>query len=848
MLFGDMVDITRTIHKMSEYEQLAGNSGGGGGGIAYESFCTTDSDVGPGLDTASFFAESITDFNMVPVQQMEWEQKVHYGEDVPMYGATSKRASKISAFTSMWNGKGLNVVVMGTGSSTNAAERGPALDSSGKPRFGNFKIKDGANMGEHAPKGGWGRDVARGEGVEGDTVRMLGSNRLAVIKRVHHPSKHQKGGTYDVKYLDRKCDKWCDKKKLSGGFTNAYAEASCGKCTASCVFSDCRLESGHGLHEESVVKAISDIVHSKAGSLFNTELANGSWESQIHTGLPSSSSGRGDLGFGFGYGTGSTSGPRTTPLLLDWTDQAMLFETPRWRMPEAEKRLAEKQQKAQVNNCGDRKKDKDKRLSNAYANNSTLASTNFGGDGPGVEDRRQTHRLDPATHSELAAKKSACKAELSRNQLRHFHRPRLNKLAQMKDAKPFPRFTLQVLPPSQPSETTVQIQTRNKLMMNGELVLCEYTEERPVMLPNIGMASKVYNMWRTNSDTSPPPPPRHGEVKYLKNSEQSPFLGDIPAKIKNFRRYLYNRMYSCPMYEHQSSKTHTDFLLLRTTNVLKGEPFFYIRDLKGVPVFTLGQQEPNAAQKGLVHTNNSAKSLSFSKAYICLHIYRLFMKERKQTFAKHNMACPPLTGSSDDWAGISLRLHDVEKIFKTNTATQRRSQMKIVADPDGAVWHLKDSIEENELAAKFTAEDVCLYESRMMGDQRLIDYGFTNTEAGKKSRKLGYEEANNILKRHQDRYYSHYIAFMTFHPLCICCISVICNPFYVIRCMSSVISNLRYPIRNILFTLHLACLVPSMALHPFVTLHLGSIYERACWGRPSNGASKDRSERTSGGR
>ncbi len=113
------------------------------------------------------------------------------------------------------------------------------------------------------------------------------------------------------------------------------------------------------------------------------------------------------------------------------------------------------------------------------------------GETGGAEKQRQT-QLPTATHSELAAKKLLCKSELSRTMLRCFHRPRLSGVGKMSGRKccfhlePFPNP-----PHTNTSETIVQIQNKAKLVMNGTLVLCEYIEENPPMLSNVGMASKV---------------------------------------------------------------------------------------------------------------------------------------------------------------------------------------------------------------------------------------------------------------------------------------------------------------------------------------------------------------------
>lgn len=104
-----------------------------------------------------------------------------------------------------------------------------------------------------------------------------------------------------------------------------------------------------------------------------------------------------------------------------------------------------------------------------------------------------------ADYSLPAIKLSLTKPELSKTELRSFHRPRgkfkVNKRLQFLPPPP----GAAKLPPQEERVMVSKIEKSSELYSTagGNLIIIEYTEQKPPVLSNSGMASRIIHYWRS---------------------------------------------------------------------------------------------------------------------------------------------------------------------------------------------------------------------------------------------------------------------------------------------------------------------------------------------------------------
>ena len=112
-------------------------------------------------------------------------------------------------------------------------------------------------------------------------------------------------------------------------------------------------------------------------------------------------------------------------------------------------------------------------------------------------------------------------------------------------------------------------------------VLCEYSEEYPPLLSNLGMGSLLVNYYRkkdakedyiTRSDM--------GEGCVLDVTDESPIMKFGSVEPGQTQLVLYNNMTRAPLFRHKP--TQNDFLFIRSTT--KDDVRYYLRDLPNLDV------------------------------------------------------------------------------------------------------------------------------------------------------------------------------------------------------------------------------------------------------------------------
>lgn len=177
---------------------------------------------------------------------------------------------------------------------------------------------------------------------------------------------------------------------------------------------------------------------------------------------------------------------------------------------------------------------------------------------------------------------------------------------------------------------------------DGDLILCEYSEEHPPLMMQVGMATKIKNYYKRRlGKDSGAPEFEFGETIY---AHTSPFLGNLsPGQSL---QSIENNLFRAPIYKHHLPDT--DFLIIRTRNN------YFIRNVE--TIFTVGQELPLYEVPG----PNSKKANNFIRDFLQVFIYRLF------------------------WSSTDLprriKMEDIKKAFPSHSESSIRKRLKLCAD------------------------------------------------------------------------------------------------------------------------------------------------------------------------
>jgi transcription initiation factor TFIID subunit 1 len=291
-------------------------------------------------------------------------------------------------------------------------------------------------------------------------------------------------------------------------------------------------------------------------------------------------------------------------------------------------------------------------------------------------------------HSEPALKLSLVRSHHTPAQWQEFHRPK-TKIPINENHSVTPLLI------EDSSQNKIELRHKSDLSAtDGRIVLMEYIEERPLMFNNLGMGSKVRNYYRKrNTNENPLLRFEDGENVLLDETDESPFLGDIAAG--RTVQALDNNLFRAPIFKHTTPET--DFLVIRKGGKL------YLREIP--TVYTVGQLQP----KMEVPTPNSRAANNFVKNRLSAYIYRLYLKD----------------------PNVAIKISDLMTLFPGNSETAIRKRLKDCAGfqrggGDTGAWVIKDQSQlpsEEELKTIITPENVCLYESMLLGQYYLEQAG-----------------------------------------------------------------------------------------------------------------------------
>ena len=124
-------------------------------------------------------------------------------------------------------------------------------------------------------------------------------------------------------------------------------------------------------------------------------------------------------------------------------------------------------------------------------------------------------------------------------------------------------------------------------------MLCEYSEEYPPLLSNLGMGSLLVNYYR-KKDAKDDYIPRSdmGEAFVLDVTDESPFMKFGSVEPGETQLVLYKNMTRAPLFRHKP--TQNDFLFIRSTT--KDDVRYYLRDVPNL--YVVGQTYPTTPIPG----------------------------------------------------------------------------------------------------------------------------------------------------------------------------------------------------------------------------------------------------------
>ena len=236
---------------------------------------------------------------------------------------------------------------------------------------------------------------------------------------------------------------------------------------------------------------------------------------------------------------------------------------------------------------------------------------------------------------------------------------------------------------------------------NSNVLLLEYSEEYPTMLPSFGMGSRLVNYYRKkHADDSERPRADIGETSVLLPNDTSPLtqFGDI--KAGELTPTIFNSMFKAPIYEHEPKGT--DFLMVRSSTGMDGSKW-YLRNIEHLRV--VGQQFPSVE----VPPPGGRKVTTASKNRLRMICYRLMRKKEDHR----------------------ISVNDVTSHVSDSSDMQNRQKMKdfLRFDKENRDWTMPPGQtlpDSDAIRSLVSPEDVCLLEAMQSGEQHLEDEGFGN--------------------------------------------------------------------------------------------------------------------------
>jgi transcription initiation factor TFIID subunit 1 len=304
----------------------------------------------------------------------------------------------------------------------------------------------------------------------------------------------------------------------------------------------------------------------------------------------------------------------------------------------------------------------------------------------------------------------------TKNDLRSWHRPKLETDVLVNRQISFEKLVKKRDGAGRKSAAGV-INNSKKISLREtplEYALLEYSEEHPLLMANVGMASFILNFHRKQQQKDTPVLEcDFGVPRVLEPNEASPFwiFGDVrPGETITA---IQNNLFRAPTFEHAA--VNTDFLVLKYNLKGRTESKWFIRELPS-KLLTVGQVFPTMEVFG----PHSRKHNIFCRCRIQAFAYRLFRKDIQSSLTDGPENLP------------RLKISRIMAAFPQFSEGSLRKWLKEYADSirtghDSGTWRMRrdaPNLNEDDIRALVTPEMVCQYESMLAGQQRLNDAGF----------------------------------------------------------------------------------------------------------------------------
>ncbi|WEW58046.1 hypothetical protein PRK78_003513 [Emydomyces testavorans] len=295
------------------------------------------------------------------------------------------------------------------------------------------------------------------------------------------------------------------------------------------------------------------------------------------------------------------------------------------------------------------------------------------------------------------------KTRLARQEARSFHRPVLTFFPNLPITFKKPAFIKRKHQKGKDVKNLYDSTKSLSLADNSHIMLLEYSEEHPMMLPNFGMGSRVINYYRKKSNEDDARPKKEiGETALLLPEDKSPFSTFGHVDPGETTSAIATGMFRAPIFRQESKPT--DFLVIRNSTGVEGASY-YMRKIENLHV--AGQQFPSVDVPG----PHSRKVTTAAKNRLKMICYRLIRKNKNHR----------------------VSVADITEHFLESTDMQNRQKMKefLQFSKDHKEWEMRPGEPipgEDVLRGYVKPEDVCLLESMQVGLQYLHDAGYDREE------------------------------------------------------------------------------------------------------------------------
>lgn len=298
------------------------------------------------------------------------------------------------------------------------------------------------------------------------------------------------------------------------------------------------------------------------------------------------------------------------------------------------------------------------------------------------------------------------RTNLSKEELRSFHRPRLllNNQEYQLDMKNGKKKRIEPGAEQRPAMPEPPFKKGSELSLRdcSSFFIFEYSEEMPFFIADPGMVSllnKYYRVSETGDEVSP-----EGCV-VLENDEENPFFGYGDLRPGTTIQALTNNLFIAPVCAHKSS----DYLCILCENSIVVRPI--------ETVYLAGQELP----KEEVFAPHSRKLNQFCKDRLKVAAHRLFSK------------------------GKPVLMSELDFMFPYFSEGSKRKWLKEYADcvkkGRDNVWILRESshlLNEEDARKMVTPENICQYESMLACEAKMQMLGLQFSENEEEEAESGH--------------------------------------------------------------------------------------------------------------